>query len=547
MPKPWILLFLVLGLRAEDVSTKEPIPEALMPSAQIGHCHYTVTTDKPLAKAYFNQGLAFVYDYSYRSAKRSFEEALKADPECAMAHWGIALANGNTINSTNIDETEATAAIKALENAQNAQHASPIERELIAAQKVRFAVPAPTNRESLNLNYANAMRQVWHRHPKNATVGVLFADALIDCHPWDQWTYDGKPKDGTVELMKTVDEVLRLESSNLHALHLYIHAYEASPFPEKAKFAADRLENLAPGLSHLQHMPCHIYAHTGDWDKGVEANLNCLRAGDAYLASRNMLDRRGILFDHYEVALIYAACMRGQRALAVSTAEGIFKDKTPQQVVEEFPDMDGEAAVAMEVLKRFGEWDAILATPDFGTNNPISNAIRAGDRAIAFAVKGRLQDAAREQERLDTLFFSFPESQMLGLDNVRKLLSVHRHLVAGEICVRRPESEQKGLEELRKAVDEQDHLHYSEPPQWIIPARHSLGAALIRTGKYREAIALYKEDLRRNPRNGWSLAGMAKAYRAMGRDKQAEKYTREFRAAWKDADVPITSSCLCLP
>lgn len=159
MPKLWILLFLVLGLRAEDVSTKEPIPEALMPSAQIGHCHYTVTTDKPMAQAYFNQGLAFVYDYSYRSAKRSFEEALKADPECAMAHWGIALANGNTINSTNIDETSTDSALQALEKAQQARHVSPLEQELIAAQKARFAVPAPTNRESLNLEYANAMRQ----------------------------------------------------------------------------------------------------------------------------------------------------------------------------------------------------------------------------------------------------------------------------------------------------------------------------------------------------------------------------------------------------
>jgi len=538
----WILPLLVLGLQEPA-----PLPEALLPTSQIGGCHFPVSTGNPKAQAYFDQGLAFIYDYGYREAKRSFEEALMADPGCAMAQWGVAMAYGNTINSTEINEADSTAALRALESADKLPRANALERELIAALKTRFATPAPTNRQPLNLAYAGAMRQLWHRNPGNATVGILFADALIDCHPWDQWTLEGKAKEGTQELMKTVKEVLRLEPNNLQALHLYIHVYEASPFPQRAKFAADRLENLAPGLSHLQHMPCHIYTHTGDWDKAVQANLNCLRAGDAYLASRNLLHLRGILFDHYEIALTYAACMRGQSALAKSTAAGIFKEMTPQQAVEQFPEMDGDAAQPLEVLKRFGEWDAILAAPDYGPKCPISNAIRMGDRAIAHAAKGELENADRERQEFDKLYFAIPETQKLELDNVRQLLSVERHLVAGEILVRQKPTVDEGLAELEKAVDAQDHLHYSEPPQWIIPARHSLGAALVRVGKYSEAVTVYKEDLRRNPRNGWSLAGLARAYRALGKNRQAEKAQREFQVAWKDADVHIGTSCLCLP
>jgi tetratricopeptide (TPR) repeat protein len=538
----WILPLLVLGLEEPP-----PMPEALMSADKLGHCHYPVSTTNAQAQAYFDQGLAFIYDYSYRGAKRSFEEALKADPNCAMASWGVALANGNTINWPEIDENASAAALKALETAARQSRVSDLERELIAAQKERFAVPAPTNRQSLNLAYAEAMRQVWHRHPKDATVGALFADALIDCHPWDQWTLEGKPKEGTEELMKTVNAVLRLDRNHLHALHLYIHAYEASPFPGRAKFAADRLENLAPGLSHLQHMPCHIYAHTGDWDKGVEANLNCLRSGDEYLASRKMLQRRGLVFDHYEIALAYAASMRGQSALARATVDGMFREITPQKAVEEFPDMDGDTAQPLEVRKRFGDWDGILAAPDFGPKSPISNAIRMGDRAIAYAAKGELELAERERQEFAKLYLAIPETQKAGLDNARELLSVERHLVAGEVLVRRKETVDAGLAELTQAVEAQDHLHYSEPPQWIIPARHSLGAALVRVGKYAQAEAVYREDLRRNPRNGWSLAGLARACRGQGKRRQAEKAQEAFQIAWKDADVKITTSCLCLP
>jgi len=158
-----------------------------------------------------------------------------------------------------------------------------------------------------------------------------------------------------------------------------------------------------------------------------------------------------------------------------------------------------------------------------------------------------LENADRERQEFDKLYFAIPETQKLELDNVRQLLSVERHLVAGEILVRQKPTVDEGLAELEKAVDAQDHLHYSEPPQWIIPARHSLGAALVRVGKYSEAVTVYKEDLRRNPRNGWSLAGLARAYRALGKNRQAEKAQREFQVAWKDADVHIGTSCLCLP
>ena len=351
-----------------------------MPVSQIGHFHYRVSTKNERAQAYFDQGLAMIYGYQYSSAGRSFAEATKLDPECAMAYWGIAMANGPFINAPKVNDESARVALDALDKADKAREATSLEREIISAQRNRFRIPSPSDRTELNAAYADAMRQLWHQHPRDANVGALFADALIDQHPWDQWTPDGHPKAGTVELMSTLDDVLKLDPRQPHGLHLYIHAYEASPFPGRAKFAADRLENLQPGLAHMQHMPCHIYVHTGDWDKAVTANLNCQESAIAYFKSRNR-SKIGLISGHYEMALAYAAAMRGQSKVAADAISTIFAGEDLAQLFKN-PDLDGETAMPLEIMKRFGKWDDILAVPDYGPQSPISNVMRFANRRL---------------------------------------------------------------------------------------------------------------------------------------------------------------------
>jgi len=524
-----------------------PSAEPLMTPDRIGHFHYSASTKNKKAQAFFNQGLAMVYGYQYFSARRSFEQAEKLDPDCAIAYWGEALAYGPTINSQAVGDPASKAAIAALDKADKAPHATPLERELIAAEKLRFAVPAPADRKDLNKAYTDAMRKIWQEHPRDVNTGVLFADALIDQHAWDQWTPQGQPKEGTEELMATLNQVIKMDRKNPHALHLYIHVYEASPFAERAKFAADGLENLQPGLSHMQHMPCHIYIHTGDWDKAVKANENCLAVAKPYLTSMGLGDWAGPNLDHYEMALADAASMRGQSALAQNTLDGVFKGHTVDEILARYPDEDGELPMNLENYKRFGKWDEILAAPDYGPKAPISNAMRFADRAVAFAAKGQLDDAKKEKDAFDAALAALPDKDYDGFDTVHQFLAVDQHLVAGEILVREDGHMDEGLAELQKAVEAQDALHYSEPPIWLMPARHSLGAALILAGKYPEAEAVYQEDLRRNPENGWALFGLSMAYKMDGKKAEAGAAQKRFKKAWKDADVAIQSSCLCLP
>ncbi len=519
-----------------------------MPASQIGRFHYKVSTRNKRAQAYFDQGLAMIYGYQYGSAERSFKEAIKLDPQCAMAYWGLAMANGTTINSPDVSDERAKAALNALDSADTAVEATPLERELVAAERKRFSMPSPKDRTTLNADYADAMRIIWRRHPNDPNIGALFADALIDQHPWDQWTPDGQPKAGTEELMSTLDDILKLDPRHPHALHLYIHAYEASPFPVRAKFAADGLENLQPGLGHMQHMPCHVYVHTGDWDKAVQANLNCLEVTEAYLRSRNLLQRKATFADHYEMALAYAAAMRGQSALAASAIDRIFKGQNLDELLKDDPSLDGESAMPLEIMKRFGKWDDILAAPDYGPKSPISNVMRFACRAVAFAAKDQLEGAKKEQASLEAALAAIPaEARFDQFDSVHQYLDVEKHLVAGEILIREEGHMDNGLAELQKGVEAQDALHYSEPPDWLIPARHSLGAALVMAKKYPEAEAVYQDDLKRNPENGWSLYGLAKTLRLEGKTSLAAKVDRRFKKAWSSADTAIESSCLCIP
>lgn len=523
-----------------------PLPERLMAPAEIGHFHYRDSTKNKKAQALIDQGFAMIYGYAYNGARRSFQQAAKADPACAMAYYGIALADGPTINYTEVDDAGAEEALKALDSADKAKNATPLERELIAAQRKRFALPAPKDRAALNKAYADAMREVWKRHAKAANVGALFADALIDEHPWDQWTPDGQPKAGTEELMATLTEIVKLDKRHPHALHLYIHAYEASPFPEKALFAANGLENLQPGLDHMQHMPCHIFVHTGDWKKAVEANVNSMRAGLDYLTRRRRADRAGVFMDHVECALAYAAAMRGQSALAQSAIYGITKGQDLGKILEDFPDMDGEIAMPLEMLKRFGKWDQILAYPEFSAKAPISNAMRAAARGVAFAAKGDVESARKEQDVFEALYASIPAEKMYGgFDTVRQFLDVDRHLIAGEIAMHDGRIDE-GIAEIKQSVEANDRIHYSEPPLWLTPPRHSLGAALIVAKRDAEAEAVYRQDLVKNPENGWALFGLSQALKLQGKDAEAEKIDARFKKAWADADIKLESSCLCL-
>jgi tetratricopeptide (TPR) repeat protein len=508
-----------------------------------------ITTASPEAQRYFDQGLRFLFGFNHGMAIRSFEEAARLDPECAMAHWGIALACGPHINFPLVPPPRAEQAWRELTLAQqHAKKATPVERDLIAALGHRYANPQPEDRTPLDQAYADAMRRLWRAYPKDADIGAFFAEALMDLRPWDQWTPAGEPQPGTEEVVRTLETVLALAPEHPFANHLYIHAMEASPNPERALAAADRLRQLQPGLAHNVHMPSHIDIRVGNWHQAITSNLGAIEADQRYRQRVGPPRDLIVLYaSHNRHMLTFAAMMTGQRDLALHHIRAMVEE-IPADFIEEWaPVSEGYAAMPFEVMVRFGMWDEILAESDhYPDHMPLTKALRLAARAIAYAAKGEVASARAEQAAFQAQAKRVPEGTMIGNNTGAGILAVAAPMVEGEILVREGKLEQ-GFAALREAIAAEDALHYDEPPGWILPVRHALGANLMAHGRYAEAEQVYRDDLARLPNNGWSLYGLADALERQKKDAEAKRLRAQFATVWREADVQIGSSCFCQP
>jgi len=514
----------------------------------LGSHTHPVTTTSPEAQRYFDQGLRFLFGFNHGAAIRSFQEAVRLDPTCAMAHWGIALANGPHINFPMVPPPAAATAWAELQLAQqHAAKATPVEQALIAALGTRYANPQPEDRSGLDLAYANAMREVWQKFPRDADVGVFFTEALMDLRPWDQWTPEGKPQPGTDEVLATLDAVLKLEGNHPFANHLYIHAVEASPQPERAVAHADRLLNLQPGLAHNVHMPSHIYIRVGRWHDAIDSNIAAVAADKAYRKIAG--PARGFLpvyVAHNEHMLAYAAMMTGQSGLCLQHMRDLVTGMSPEFLEEYGPFVEAWLAMPLEAMVRFGRWDDILAEPLHPATDVFTHAFQHAARGIAFAAKGDAQAARQEQALYVEAAKAVTPDRSFGNNPCSVILAIVTPMLEGEILVREGKLE-SAVAQLRSAIALEDQLRYDEPPGWMIPVRHSLGAILMANARYAEAEAVYREDLRHLPGNGWSLFGLSEAL--MRQHKMAEVTTlrSQFKEVWRKADLVISSSCLCSP
>ena len=534
-----LLLFINANCRAE-----EPLYEGL------GSHHRAITTGSEKAADYVNQGLKFLFGFNHGAAIRSFQQAVELDPECAMAHWGIALASGPHINFPLLPPPAAELAWKELQLAQQyAPKASPVERDLIEALGERYANPPAEDRTPLDQAYADAMRTVWKKYPKDADVGVFFAESMMDLRPWNQWTPEGKPNEGTDEILATLNAVLKLEPDHPFANHLYIHAVEASPHPERANAAAAKLINLQPGLAHNVHMPSHIDIRCGRWQQAVDTNLKAVDADQRYQQIAG--PPKGFLnvyVAHNRHMLAYAAMMTGQRELAMTHIRAMVAELPADFLKEHALQAEGFVAMPLEVMVRFGRWDDILAEPDnYPDYMPATRAFHHAARAIAYAARNDAAGARKEQEIFLEKAKLVSKEETLGNNTGEALMALVQRMVEGEILVRENKLD-AGVAELREAIKLEDALHYDEPPGWLIPIRHSLGATLMRAGRYADAEKIYREDLKRLPDNGWSLLGLADSLRAQKKKSAEADQTRaKFQKIWAKADVKIDSSCLCQP
>jgi tetratricopeptide (TPR) repeat protein len=537
-----------LPARGDKPSAPSSQPVVKVPLFEgLGNFGRKITTTSPQAQRYFDQGLAFLYAFNHDEAIRSFEEASRHDPACAMAWWGVAVANGPHINNPIVPDERAAKAWQALQKAKAlSSGASPLEREMIDSLAPRYAAEQPDDRKPLNEAYASAMRQLYQRNPGDADIGAMFAESMMDLRPWDLWTPDGQPQPGTEEIVATLQAVLAKAPNHPLALHLYIHAVEASPHPERAVEPADRLRDLQPGLGHLVHMPTHIDVRLGNWHKSIEYNAKAMAADRRYREQSPQQDFYRIYMAHNHHMLTYSAMMCGQSRRAIETINEMVRGIPADWLQENAALADGFTAMPLEVLVRFGRWDEVLAAPEPPEYLPIARALRHCARGIAYAAKGNIPQADAEQSAFLKAADAVPEEAGFGNNKASTILAVARHLLAGEVLYRDGKVEE-GIAQMREAIKIEDTLRYSEPPDWIHPVRHALGATLLKEKRAAQAEQVYREDLARQPNNGWSLYGLAQSLRLQDKSMQADQLQARFEEVWSAADIQITSSCFCQP
>src|SRR5690348_3363313 len=500
----------------------------------LGNVHHPVTTTSPEAQRFFDQGLMLHYGFNEEEAVRSFRRAAELDPNMAMAYWGIALAAGPSYISyirpgaPVQEKIPFESILKAMSlRAKFPEH----ERAYIEALSQRYTDAPNPDYQQLNLAYRDAMRELSKRYPDDLDAATLYAESLmIAGHPWALWNADGTPAEGTPEILAVLETALRRDPDHIGAIHYYIHAVEASPHPERALAEANRLASLAPSAGHLVHMPSHIYMEIGDYDAAARANLEAAGADENSFVHSYVHDLE---------VLVAASDMEGRYAQAIEAANRLhaFVDSR----LHEFPVMEHLLPTPLIVMLRFERWDDILKVQQPDVNMMTSNWMWHYARGMALAAKGRVEEAEHEHGILAAIEASTPEDAVFRrpfTDTTKSMIELAGTVLDAKIATAKQDNP-SAIRLFEKAVTLQDHLGWSEPPDWYYPVRESLGALLLKTGHYERAEQIFREDLERNPCNGRSLFGLAEALAAQGKNYEAELVRQQFHTAWKNADTPL--------
>jgi tetratricopeptide (TPR) repeat protein len=539
------VLLVLLGCSAQPAAHHDAVAAGAAPPMLLdglGSYHRAVTTSSPQAQAYFDQGLRLVYAFNHIEAEYAFREAARLDPACAMCFWGIALTQGSNYNSPTDAEREKTAYTAVQQALRLTDRVTPGERATIEALAKRHSADPGGERATLDRAYADAMREVARSFPDDPDAATIFADALMNLRPWDLWKPDGSMQPETAEILATLERVIAANPGHPGALHLYIHAVEGGPTPGQGEAAADRLGPLMPGAGHLVHMPAHIYWRVGRYEDAVQANIRAVKADDAYFAKREpSAIYRGLYYPHNIDFIWQSASMEGRSAETIRAARQ-FAGSAPVAMVREMSDMETAPAAPYFALARFGRWEEILRQPAPPAEFPYVTGAWRYSRGLAFIATGRTREAQAELAEIRKLSASVPADRTLaGFFKTKTILDLADNVLAGEIAARTGQTD-VAVQHLLAAVAEQDGHWFTEPPVWYYPVRQSLGAALLSGGRPVEAEAVYRDDLKRNPDNGWSLFGLAQSLRAQGKAAEADAVQARFLKAWTLADVTLSAS-----
>jgi hypothetical protein len=384
------------------------------------------------------------------------------------------------------------------------------------------------------------MKAVAARFPDDLDVQTMTAEAMMNIHAWKLWTLEGAPAPGTEEIMAILEGVLSKDARHPGANHYYIHAVEASPDPVKAVPSAQRLSGMMPAAGHLEHMPAHIMQRVGRYEDAADANRKGVSADLAYYAMTKPLDYYVMYTAHNYQFLAFSAAMEGRQAETIEAARQS-RALVSDDMLLTMPGTDWYMAELYAAMVRFGMWDTILAEP---SPDPKLGGLAGAylyANATALAAKGRIDDAKAQLAELDKLATSPALVGNAGLNRLKDVLAVALLVTQARIALAESKNED-AIRVLREAAAKEDRLAYSEPADWFFPVRHLLGMALIKASRATDAEAVYRDDLSRNPNNGWALYGLAQSLRLQGRDADARTAQQEFDWAWKNADIALSAS-----
>ena len=505
-----------------------------------------ITSRSAAAQAYFAQGLMLAYGFNHAEAARSFFEVTRQDSTCAMGYWGYSYVLGPNYNA-GMEPDNFSRAYRAVRQAQRlAGRASPKEQALIAALATRYPPRPVADRTTYDSAYAEALKAVYQRYPTDPDVGALYAEALMNLHPWDIWQQNGQPQPWTADIMRTLEQVLLRSPRHAGANHFYIHATEASGHPEKATGSARLLTTLVPGAGHLLHMPSHTYIRTGQYHLGTLANLRALQADSSYLAACHAQGAYPLAYHPHNYHFLTAtATLEGNQRLAMLSARKLAASVSHQLMRNPLlgPSSQHIYTIPYNVAVKFGRWDQVLTMTNFDTTLVYPEIIRHYARGRAWVARRNLPAARRELTRMRVLCQDTAALRgiLFGINSMRAVTEIAWRELEGAVLQQEGKLPQS-ISLLREAVRLEDQLRYNEPPDWFLSVRHQLGAVLLAAGQYPEAIVVYEQDLARLPHNGWALSGLHQACAAAGNTARATAVRQEMAEAWQWADTRLTAS-----
>jgi tetratricopeptide (TPR) repeat protein len=503
----------------------------------LGSLHHEITTASDEAQKFFDQGLRLVYAFNHEEAIAAFTEASRLDPDAPMPYWGVALSLGPNINAAMDPKAEPRARELLRRATRGLAQGTPKERAYVQAMVVRYSRQG--SRKAKDGAYAKAMRRLATDYPDDLDAATLAAEAMMLLRPWDYWRADGRPQPGTDEFVAILQSALQRNPDHPGACHYYIHAVEASPDPARALDCAKRLASLMPGAGHLVHMPAHVYMRLGLYREASEHNASAATVDQEYLAQTRLQGNYAAGYYAHNLHFLNASLMmEGRSAEALQVGRDLLA-KVPHEDLAHEPALEWYAPTVFLTLARFGHWNEIIRQPPPPKGLRLTNGLWHYARGLAFAATTRFGSAEGEVSNLRRTLKSFAKAKTAEAKTGRAVLKVAERVLVGELAARRGRYDES-IDALNEALRLEAALPYSEPPFWLQPVRHNLGAVLLLASRPSDAESVYREDLRRNPENGWALQGLVQSLRAQKKDAGPEE--ARFRAAWARADVALEGS-----